>query len=119
MKISELAKRTNISTHRLRRYEALGLIKSTRSKNSYREFSESVVREAICISMSRECGFSINSITDYLPRFRAGTLTAKEMIEAIRQRIKEVNEAINTQLDLRKKLEDHIEWFNNKARKSK
>ena len=46
------------------------------------------------------------------------TLTAKEMIEAIRQRIKEVNESINTQLDLRKKLEDHIEWFNNKARKS-
>jgi DNA-binding transcriptional MerR regulator len=119
MKISELAKRTNISTHRLRRYEALGLIKSTRSKNSYREFSESVVREVIFICMSRECGFSINSITDYLPRFRAGTLTAKEMIEAIRQRIKEVNEAINTQLDLRKKLEDHIEWFNNKARKSK
>jgi hypothetical protein len=33
------------------------------------------------------------------------------MIEAIRQRIKEVNESINTQLDLRKKLEDHIEWF--------
>ena len=68
MKISELAKRTNISTHRLRRYEALGLIKSTRSKNSYREFSESVVREAIFISMSRECGFSINSITYKMPR---------------------------------------------------
>jgi MerR family transcriptional regulator, copper efflux regulator len=119
MKISELASKTQISTHRLRRYETSGLIKSTRSANGYREFSESVVREVVFICMARECGFSINFIAEYLPRYRAGTLTAKEMIEAIRQRIKEVNEAINTQLDLRKKLEDHIEWFNSKARKAK
>ena len=119
MKISELASKTQISTHRLRRYETSGLIKSTRSANGYREFSESVVREVVFICMARECGFSINFIAEYLPRYRAGTLTAKEMIVATKQRIQEVNEVINTQLVIKEKLEQHIKWFNKKVRKAK
>lgn len=119
MKISELSKQTRISTHRIRRYEALGLIKSTRTSNDYREFSESVVREVLFISMARECGFSINSITEYLPKFRAETLTAEEMIEATKIRIQEVNAVIKTQMALREKLEQHIEWFSNKVRKKR
>ena len=119
MKISELASKTKISTYRLRRYESLGLIKSTRSANGYREFSESVVREVVFISMARDCGFSIRFLADYLPRYRAGTLTAKEMIEATRTRIQEVNEVIKIQTSLRKKLEQHVQWFNKKARKIK
>ena len=119
MKISELSKLTRISTHRIRRYEALGLIKSTRTSNYYREFSESVVREVVFISMARECGFSINSIAEYLPKFRTETLTAQEMIEAIKKRIQEVNEVIKTQMALREKLEQHIEWFSIKMRRKR
>jgi DNA-binding transcriptional MerR regulator len=111
MKISELAKKTNVSTHRLRRYEELGLIKSTRGKNGYRVFSETVLREVIFIAMARECGFSMSFIEFNLPKFRDGTLTIKEMMNATKERIKEVEVVIKDQQILKKKLKEHIKWF--------
>jgi DNA-binding transcriptional MerR regulator len=117
MKISELAKKANVSTHRLRRYEELGLIKSTRSANGYRVFSESVVREVVFIAMARECGFSILFINEHLPKFRMGSLTSEEMIAATKERIKEVETVIKAQQALKKKLEEHIDWFRSKQRK--
>jgi hypothetical protein len=55
----------------------------------------------------------------YLPKFRTETLTAQEMIEAIKIRIQEVNEVIKTQMALREKLEQHIEWFGIKMRRKR
>jgi hypothetical protein len=41
------------------------------------------------------------------------------MIEAIKIRIQEVNEVIKTQMALREKLEQHIEWFTIKMRRKR
>lgn len=117
MKISELAEKTKVSSYRLRRYEALGLIKSTRTANGYRVFSEAVKREVIFIAMARECGFSMPFIAENLPKFRNGRLTIKEMIDATKERIKEVEAVIRTQQALKKKLKEHIQWFQKKESK--
>lgn len=118
MKISELSAKTNVSAHRLRRYEFSGLISSKRLANGYRDYADHTVREVIFIAMSRDMGFSLEMIAEYLPRFRAKTLKSEEMITAIRQRIDEVDEAIAAQQNLRQKLLDHIDWFHSKSRKS-
>ena len=47
MKTSELAERTKVSVHRLRRYEAQGLISAQRNASGYREFTERTVREKL------------------------------------------------------------------------
>ena len=111
MRVSELAQRTGVSAHRLRRYEDQGLIHAERSGSGYREFSERTVREVVFISMSRDLGFSLQRIADTLPRYRGGTLTVDEMVQSMRERIVEVDAVIAEHRALRKKLVSHIGWL--------
>ena len=116
MKVSELATRTGVSAHRLRRYEELGLIRAERTDAGYREFSERVMREVTFIAMSRDLGFSLKEIAETLPRYRAGTLTFDQLIEIIRDRIVEVDRLIAAQRCVRRKLVAHIAWLEKRKR---
>lgn len=119
MRISELSARTRISVHRLRRYEEAGLIESLRLPNGYRDYDEKTVRHVVFIAMSREMGFSLPFIAEYLPKFQSGKLTPEEMIDAIHQRVADIDQVIAEHKALRKKLIDHIGWFETKQRKLK
>ena len=66
MKISELAKRSGVTTHALRHYERMGLLKPVRHDNGYRENSEAMRCEVIFIAISREIGFSLPAIAEHL-----------------------------------------------------
>ncbi len=118
MKVSELARRTGVSTHRLRRYEELGLLHSERTGAGYRDFAERVVREVVFIAMSRDLGFSLKDVGETLPRYRAGTLTFDQLVELMRGRIAEVDEQIAAQRAVRKKLVSHIAWLEKRKRES-
>ncbi|WP_296446996.1 MerR family transcriptional regulator [Rhodoferax sp. UBA5149] len=111
MKVSELAQRTGVSAHRLRRYEELGLVRAERSAAGYREFAERTVREVIFIAMGRDLGFSLKDLSETLPSYRAGTLTFDQMVERMQSRIVEVDVQIAAQRALRKKLASHIAWM--------
>jgi DNA-binding transcriptional MerR regulator len=110
MKISELSARTGVSIHRLRRYEAAGLLRAERSDAGYRHFADSTVREVVFLQMGRELGLSLAVLAEALPRYRAGTLSLDELEDTLRARIAEVDAAIAQQRALRKKLVDHIAW---------
>jgi MerR family copper efflux transcriptional regulator len=116
MKISELARRTGVSVHRLRRYEDAGLIRAERLPSGYREFHERTVREVVFLSMGRDLGFSLQELADTLPRYRAGTLTFEQMVEFMQGRIAEVDALIAEQRALRKKLVSHIDWLKKRQR---
>ena len=116
MRISELAQRTGVSAHRLRRYEAQGLIRAERSTGGYREFGERTIREVVFIAMGRDLGLSLTTLADALPRYRAGTLTIDEMIFTLGQRIEEVDALIAEHQALRQRLVDHIGWFQARER---
>jgi MerR family transcriptional regulator, copper efflux regulator len=117
MRISELSAKTQVSVHRLRRYEADGLIDSQRLANGYRVYDEKTVKHVIFIAMSREMGFSLSFIAEYLPRFKAGKLSAQDMIDAILARVAEIDKLMTEQKALRQKLMDHIGWFKTQARR--
>ena len=118
MRISELSAKTQVSVHRLRRYEAAGLIASQRLPNGYRDYDEKAVSHVVFIAMSREMGFSLPFIAENVPKFQSGQLTPQDMIEAIQQRVADIDQVIAEHQALRKKLIDHISWFKNKERKS-
>ncbi|MBX3626159.1 MAG: MerR family DNA-binding transcriptional regulator [Rhizobacter sp.] len=118
MKISELARRTGVSVHRLRRYEDAGLIHAERQPSGYREFGERTVREVVFLSMGRDLGFSLQDLGDAVPRYRAGTLTFEHMIEAMQARIAEVDALVAEQRALRKKLVSHIGWLQQRQREA-
>lgn len=111
MKISELASLSGVSVHRLRRYEAMGLLRARRLPSGHREFSAGAVREAIFIAMSRDLGFSLERVAEVLPRYRAGTLSFDDMKAFMEQRIEEVDAAIADQRALRRRLKQHIGWL--------
>ena len=111
MKVSELAARTKVSAHRLRRYEAMGLIVAQRNASGYREFTDRTVREVIFIAMSRDLGFSLKDVGETLPSYRAGTLTFDQMVERMQTRIAEVDAQIAAQRAVRAKLVSHIAWM--------
>jgi len=73
----------------------------------------------IFIAMSRDMGFSLSLIAEYLPRFKTGRLSPEEMMEAICQRVADIDKFIAEQKALRKKLINHLDWFQSKSRKSK
>ena len=111
-RVSELSERTGVSAHRLRRYEAQGLIRAERGGSSgYRDFAERTVREVVFIAMGRDLGFSLKALGDTVPRYRAGTLTIDQMIDGMRERIESVDREIAGRRALRKKLVAHIAWL--------
>jgi MerR family transcriptional regulator, copper efflux regulator len=119
MRISELAARSGTSNHALRHYEKLGLIKAGRSAGGYREFSESVVREVTFIVMGRRIGFSLKEIAEWLPAYRSGRLTTEQMIEALQERIAQIDMQIAQQRVQRGQLVEHIAWFRKRAQKER
>ena len=119
MLISELAARSGASAHALRHYEKLGLIRAERSAGGYREFSESVVREVTFIVMGRRIGFSLKEIAEWLPAYRSGRLTAEQMMEALQERITQIDTQIAQQRTQRGQLVAHIAWFKKRARQQR
>lgn len=119
MRISELAARSGASSHALRHYEKLGLITAGRSAGGYREFGESVVREVVFIVMGRRIGFSLKEIAHWLPAYRGGRLTAEQMIDALQERIDQIDAQIAQQRAQRGQLVEHIAWFRKRAQKAR
>lgn len=117
MRISELATATGLSLHRLRRYADIGLLLSRRGAGNYREFDAQAVRDARFIAMARDIGFSLNELAELLPRYRARTLTIDEMVRRLQARIDAVDAVIAEQQALRRRLEDHVAWFEERRRR--
>lgn len=119
MRISELAQRTGVSPHALRHYERLGLLRPARTTGGYRDYPESARREVIFIAMSRKIGFSLKSIAEFLPAYRTGRLRIDQMIEAMRERIAEIDQELAALQAQRTQVVDHIQWLRKQKRKEK
>jgi MerR family copper efflux transcriptional regulator len=118
MQISELSRRSGLSVHRLRRYEAQGLIRADRIDGGYRQFGEGALREATFMKMGREIGLSLKVLNEALPRYRAGTLSIAQMVEALEDRIAEIDALVAEQQALRARLVDHIGWFRQRQQRA-
>jgi len=119
MRISELAQRTGVSPHALRHYERLGLLRPARTAGGYRAYPESARREVIFIAMSRKIGFSLKSIAEYLPAYRSGRLRIEQMIDAMRERIAEIDRELAALQAQRAQVVDHVQWLRKQKRKEK
>ncbi|WP_225782126.1 MerR family DNA-binding transcriptional regulator [Xenophilus sp. Marseille-Q4582] len=116
MNISQLAQRTGVSVHRLRRYEAAGLIHAERSAAGYRDFADRVVREVTFIAMGRALDVPLPVLAELLPRYRAGTLRLDQLADRLRERVAQVDAAIAAQRALRRRLVEHIAWCERRQR---
>lgn len=111
MRISELARRTGVTTHALRHYERLGLLAPPRTAGGYRDYPESARREVIFIAMSRGIGFSLQQIGERLPAYRSGRLSFDDMVVAMRERISQIDTEMAALAAQRQRAADHIDWL--------
>lgn len=118
MQISQLATATGVSVHRLRRYADAGLLLSSRGPGGYRVFDAQAVRDARFIAMGRDIGFALAELAELLPRYRARTLTIDDMVQRLQARIAAVDAAIAEQQALRARLEQHIDWFEERRQRA-
>ncbi len=100
-----------MSTHRLRRYDDLGLVTARRTDRGYRAYDEAAVREVTFLAMGRDLGFSLDELGALLPRYRDGSLSIDEMVAGLRARIAVVETEIAEREELRDRLVDHVGWF--------
>lgn len=116
MQISELAALTGVSVHALRHYEKLGMLLPARRPSGYREYSDAMRREVVFIAMSRSIGFSLKAIAAQLPAYRVGRLTFAQMVNAMRERVAELDAQIATLKNQRRAVLAHIAWMQKQQR---
>ena len=119
MRISELAQRTGVSAHALRHYERLGLLRPARTAGGYRDYPESARREVIFIAMSRKIGFSLKAVAEHLPAYRSGRLSFDDMVEAMQQRVAEIDREIAALRAQRTQVVDHVRWLREQKKKQR
>ena len=117
MRISQLAQRTGVSTHALRHYEQIGLLRPPRTAGGYRDYPESARREVVFIAMSRQIGFSLKAIAEHLPAYRSGRLSFDDMIEAMHQRMAQIDAEIAALRAQRASAADHVRWLREQKKK--
>ncbi|MBB3180388.1 MerR family transcriptional regulator [Variovorax sp. Sphag1AA] len=111
MRISELAQRTGVTVHALRHYERMGLLVPARTASGYRDYPETMRREAIFIAMSRRIGFSLQAIGELLPAYRTGRLSIDTMVDALLERAGAIDRQIADLQSLRTQVLDHAKWL--------
>jgi DNA-binding transcriptional MerR regulator len=67
LQIGELAKRSGLTTSRIRVYEAKGLISVTRRANGYRAYSAEALVALNIITSAQEAGFTLEEIRRLMP----------------------------------------------------
>ena len=111
MRIGELARRSGLSTSRIRFYEAHRLLpKADRSENGYRDYPNSVVETLRLIHGAQDLGFTLSEIRAGLGQ--AGDLPSKhEMLEALRSKLTSLDRHIDEVTLRRRRIVELIEKF--------
>jgi len=117
MRISELARRSDVTVHALRHYERLGLLQPARTASGYRDYPESMRREVVFIAMSRRIGFSLHAIGELLPSYRAGRLSIATMTDALEERVVALDGQIAELQALRAQVLEHASWLRAQQRR--
>ena len=109
MRIGELARRAEVSTTRIRFYEAHGLLpKADRLDNGFRDYPESVLDKLRLIQVARYLGFSMNDMKSTLPQAGA---SEQDLLEALRSRLIGLDQQIDEAKRRRERLVEFIDKF--------
>lgn len=111
MLIGELSRRTGVNAHQLRYYEAQGLLAPDRGDNGYREYGDDAVLTVAQIRKLLDAGLSTQEI-GYLQPCVTGAAPdlrpCPETLDLLRARIAGLDEQIDTLVQTRQALRQHL-----------
>ena len=96
IRIGGLSRRSGVSQRSLRYYEDVGLLRSHRASNGYREYDPAVVERASAIHLLFDMGFSRDVVATVLTCI--GDVPA-ETHDAVREQLAAVRDGLTAQMD--------------------
>ncbi|BAP36398.1 putative MerR family transcriptional regulator [Acinetobacter guillouiae] len=114
MNISELSKRSGLSTPTIRYYEQIKLLpKAKRKANGYREYSENDLKQLILIQQAQQVGFTLNEIKAFLPS-NVVSWDHDELTNIIENKIREIEDFERKLFVSKQNLTSMLNAINNK-----
>jgi len=105
MVIHELTQRTGVPTKTIRYYESIGLLpRPKRMSNNYRQYAPADAERLRFIASARTLGFSLEDISEILAARDSGIAPCQRVLDAIGQRLNEIDRHIADLLTLRDSL---------------
>ncbi|MGB7480562.1 MAG: MerR family transcriptional regulator [Burkholderiaceae bacterium] len=108
MQIGRLASETGLSRETLRFYEQRGLIRSTRSANSYRTYAPETVQLIAYIRMAQRLGFSLSEIGESLPELWNSATPDQAIAELLLEKVAVIDRKIEELAGLKKELLERV-----------
>lgn len=106
MNISEVAKKTGLTTKTIRFYEDKGIISSPlRASNGYRHYSETNIDELQLIRRSRLVGFTLDECRELLAFSRDPLRKSADVKAKAEQKLSEIDDKIAELLEMKNTLE--------------
>lgn len=104
MNIGTLAEKTGLSRDTLRFYEQRGLIRSTRSANSYRLYAPETVHLLGYIRTAQRLGFTLGQIGESLPALWNSSMPQPEINALLSEKVMAIDRKIEELTGLKKEL---------------
>ena len=110
MRIGQLAAQTAVSVQTIRYYERRGLLKKPRRLSSgYRDYSEEEATIVGFIKRSQKSGFRLKEIEIILRLLSTHSLSAVEVCARVENKVREIDERIQSLQVIRNKLNENLE----------
>ncbi len=97
MLIGELSRQTGFSRDTIRFYEKAGLIKvgrKQRLENSYKDYSEDILKRLLIIKRLKGFGFTLNEIEDLLFLIESNMASCTTVNNKVQQKVKIIDDKI-------------------------
>lgn len=108
MQIGALASETGLSRDTLRFYEQRGLIRSTRSANSYRTYAPETVQLLGYIRTAQRLGFSLGEIGESLPALWSSAMPDAAIAALLLEKVTVIDRKIDELIGLKKDLLERV-----------
>ncbi len=105
MLIHDLAKQAGVPAKTIRYYESIGLLpRPKRAANNYREYAPAEAERLRFIASARSLGFTLDDVAEILAARDDGLAPCQRVLDAIAQRLADVDRRIADLLTLRDSL---------------
>lgn len=97
MKISEVSKRSGVSIHTIRYYEAIGMFGQSmvfRSENNYRVYNDKILKRLQFIGKAKDAGFKLSEILVLLKEDKLNNLSKIDKIKILKEKLSEIDQKI-------------------------
>lgn len=117
MLINELSKKTGVTTHTIRYYENLGLLRGEADENvksnNYKNYDDKAAERLMIIIDAKEVGFTLAEIRKLLDSWYGEHSSRAEQIAMFNSKIAEIDAKIKQFKQVKKRLEQVVKELGN------